>query len=89
MDDERTGELDDAIATVRQWIDAAQRIVVLTGAGISTESGIPDFRGPDGVWTKNPEAEKQATIEAVFQSCVHTQTFPAQRIKITALPIQR
>jgi len=63
MDDERTGELDDAIATVRQWIDAAQRIVVLTGAGISTESGIPDFRGPDGVWTKNPEAEKQATIQ--------------------------
>jgi NAD-dependent deacetylase len=51
-----------AIAAVRSWIDAAQRIVVLTGAGISTDSGIPDFRGPQGLWTKNPEAEKMATI---------------------------
>jgi NAD-dependent deacetylase len=52
----------DAIAEVRGWIDQARRIVVLTGAGISTDSGIPDFRGPNGVWTRNPEAEKQATL---------------------------
>ncbi len=37
-------------------------MVVLSGAGMSTASGIPDFRGPEGVWTKNPEAEKLATI---------------------------
>ncbi|MEO8250569.1 MAG: Sir2 family NAD-dependent protein deacetylase [Burkholderiales bacterium] len=48
---------------VAQWIDAARRIVVLTGAGISTDSGIPDFRGPQGVWTANPAAEKQATLQ--------------------------
>ena len=51
------------IAAARAWIDKASRVAVLTGAGISTDSGIPDFRGPQGVWTKNPEAEKQATIQ--------------------------
>jgi NAD-dependent deacetylase len=50
--------LDD----VRRWMRAAERIVALTGAGISTESGIPDFRGPQGVWTKNPRAEKLSDI---------------------------
>ncbi len=49
--------------TVRSWIEAARRVVALTGAGISTESGIPDFRGPQGLWTRDPEAEKMATIQ--------------------------
>jgi NAD-dependent deacetylase len=47
---------------VRGWVDAAERVVVLTGAGISTDSGIPDFRGPQGVWTRNPMAEKLSNI---------------------------
>jgi NAD-dependent deacetylase len=45
-----------------QLVSHARRIVALTGAGISTESGIPDFRGPRGVWTLNPKAEKLSDI---------------------------
>ena len=51
-----------ALDEVKRWVDNASRIVVLTGAGISTESGIPDFRGPQGVWTRNPLAEKLSNI---------------------------
>jgi NAD-dependent deacetylase len=47
---------------VREWVDRCSRVVVLTGAGISTESGIPDFRGPEGLWTKDPNAEKLSNI---------------------------
>jgi NAD-dependent deacetylase len=39
------------ITEVAGWLDRARAVVVLTGAGISTDSGIPDFRGPQGVWT--------------------------------------
>jgi NAD-dependent deacetylase len=57
-----TTSIDLLIESVRAWAEAAKRIVVLTGAGISTESGIPDFRGPQGVWTQDPEAEKLSNI---------------------------
>jgi NAD-dependent deacetylase len=52
----------DLIAQVGHWVSEAQRVVALTGAGISTDSGIPDFRGPQGVWTRNPHAEKMSNI---------------------------
>ncbi|HZJ28319.1 MAG TPA: Sir2 family NAD-dependent protein deacetylase [Acidimicrobiia bacterium] len=54
--------LDTPLEPLAAWVRDARSIVVLTGAGISTESGIPDFRGPNGVWTKNPAAEKTATL---------------------------
>ena len=56
-------DLEETIERVRGWIEEAERVVVLTGAGISTDSGIPDFRGPQGVWTRNPEAEKMSTLQ--------------------------
>jgi NAD-dependent deacetylase len=54
--------MSDTIDLVRGWVDASTRIVAMTGAGISTESGITDFRGPQGVWTKNPKAERLSNI---------------------------
>jgi len=54
---------DDPIDALRRRIERATRIVVLTGAGISTDSGIPDFRGPQGLWTREPAAERQSTLQ--------------------------
>ena len=54
--------LEATIHAVQGWLRASSRIVVLTGAGISTESGLPDFRGPQGLWTKDPDAEKLSDI---------------------------
>ena len=50
------------VERARSLVAAADRIAVLTGAGISTESGIPDFRGPNGLWTTNPAAERLSNI---------------------------
>jgi NAD-dependent protein deacetylase/lipoamidase len=53
---------DPTLARVAGWLRTARSVVVLTGAGISTESGIPDFRGPQGVWTRDPSAQAKADI---------------------------
>lgn len=54
--------VDPVAERAANLLSSAERIVALTGAGISTDSGIPDFRGPDGVWTRDPDAEKYSTI---------------------------
>lgn len=68
-------ELDRLATLLRE----ARQIVVLTGAGISTESGIPDFRGPQGLWTKDPAAEKRATIQHYVSSAEHRRGVWRQR----------
>ena len=79
---------DATLALAAQWVREASRIVVLTGAGISTDSGIPDFRGPNGVWTKNPAAEKASTLQhyladpelrkLAWQNRLHSPAWDAQ-----------
>lgn len=51
------------LETIAGWLRSAGRVAALTGAGISTESGIPDFRGPHGVWTRNPQLERLSNID--------------------------
>ena len=46
------GTITNPLDTIAEWSRHARAIVILTGAGISTESGIPDFRSPGGIWTR-------------------------------------
>ena len=49
---EMKGDLHQRIQTLAAWLHESKHPVLFTGAGISTESGLPDFRGPDGLWTR-------------------------------------
>ncbi|MEE3211384.1 MAG: Sir2 family NAD-dependent protein deacetylase, partial [Actinomycetota bacterium] len=56
-------ETPDPVVAAAVLLDGADSVAVLTGAGISTDSGIPDFRGPQGIWTLNPAAEKASNLQ--------------------------
>ncbi len=73
----------DELEQARELLARARRVVVLTGAGISTDSGIPDFRGPEGLWTKDPEAEKKMTIEVYLRDPEHRRRSWQHRLTST------
>ncbi len=78
----------EARARAAGLVERARRVVVLTGAGISTDSGIPDFRGPQGLWTLNPKAERTSSLQhylndpevraIAWQSRLHSPAWDAQ-----------
>lgn len=81
-------EQAESVVLAGSLVAGARAIAVLTGAGISTDSGIPDFRGPQGVWTLNPKAERASTLqhyladpevrEIAWQTRLHSRAWDAQ-----------
>jgi len=66
---------ENRIQTLAEWLYESHHLVVFTGAGISTESGLPDFRGPDGMWTRRdkglPPPPSSRSWEAVEPNSGH------------------
>jgi NAD-dependent deacetylase len=73
---EQCGDID-AVAKV---IAANDRVVALTGAGVSTASGVPDFRGPSGLWTRDPRAERLSSIDVYISDAEARREVWRQRL---------
>src|ERR671921_1427328 len=81
-----TGErhLQGHVRKIARWIAASEHTVALTGAGISTDSCIPDFRGPEGMWTRRdaglPAPRWQVPPGEVAPNASHLSLFELQRL---------
>jgi len=75
-------DLDKRIDILAQWMFEAKRLVVFTGAGISTESGLPDFRGPDGIWTRQAKGlpTKPRDFSSVEPNAGHMAVVELQKL---------
>lgn len=69
------------IETVKDWIRSSNQTVILTGAGMSTDSGVPDFRSSNGWWTKT-DPQKVATVEALNSNYPLFHEFYSMRIRL-------
>jgi NAD-dependent protein deacetylase/lipoamidase len=74
-------DTSERLTEIASLIRNSDHVVALTGAGISTESGIPDFRGPQGVWTKDPKAERMSSLH-------HYMDDPDLRVRAWQLRIE-
>lgn len=81
FDDEEV--VNEKCATLADMIKSSKHVVVHTGAGISTSAGIPDFRGPNGVWTLEEKGEKPS-MNIAFEDAVPTKTHMALKALIDA-----
>ena len=75
-------DLDTRMNTLADWIFGAKHLVVFTGAGISTESGLPDFRGPDGIWTRQARGlpPQRRDFSSVEPNAGHTAIVELQKL---------
>jgi NAD-dependent SIR2 family protein deacetylase len=76
--------LEQQVETIARWIDESEHLIAFTGAGISTDSGIPDFRGPDGVWTRRdaglPAPRWRVSPDEVGPNASHMALVELQRL---------
>jgi NAD-dependent protein deacetylase/lipoamidase len=76
--------LTERVQTLAQWMYESHYLVVFTGAGISTESGLPDFRGPDGLWTRRdkglPPRPMEVPWDAVEPNAGHRAVVELQKL---------
>jgi NAD-dependent SIR2 family protein deacetylase len=77
-----SSDLEQRIDTLARWMFESKHLVVFTGAGISTESGLPDFRGPDGLWTRREKGlpTKSRPFDSAEPNTGHMAIFELQEL---------
>lgn len=80
--------MDEQIARLKEWVDASDNIVFFGGAGVSTESGIPDFRSVDGLYNQQYKYPPETILSHTFFMAEPEEFFRFYRAKMLALDAQ-